>query len=30
MNEFIIFLQGLPSAFEMAFIYSIMVMGVYM
>ena len=29
MNEFIIFLQGLPSAFEMAFIYSIMVMGVY-
>ena len=29
MNELIIFLQGLPSAFEMAFIYSIMVMGVY-
>lgn len=29
MNELKFFLQGLPSAFEMAFIYSIMVMGVY-
>ena len=29
MNELKFFLEGLPSGFEMAFIYSIMVMGVY-
>ena len=30
MNELVIFLQSLPEAFKIGFIYSIMVMGVYL
>ena len=30
MNELLVFLQSLPEAFKTGFIYSIMVMGVYL